>query len=140
MNLFLDTSALVKVFVEEQHSDVVRSEVERAAVCIACRMTIVEAHATFARMRVGGRLDDATLNRLAPALDRLWADVAVIPLDDPVVDAAVGVARRHALRGYDAVQLASALEAARASSITFASFDAELEVAATREGLELLAR
>ncbi|MGX6447324.1 type II toxin-antitoxin system VapC family toxin [Patulibacter sp. S7RM1-6] len=138
--LYLDTSALVKLVVREHHSDAVRAGVTAATACTASHLTVVEAHATFARMRAGGRLDGGTYARIASAVDRFWADVAVVPVDGQVVSAGVEIARRHALRGYDAMQLAAALEVARTSVVTFASFDAELEAAATREGLGLLPR
>lgn len=140
MNLYLDTSALVKLFVTEHHSDAVRAGLADAAACSTSHLTLVEAHATFARMRMGGRLNDAALSGIVSALDRFFADVAVVPAGEHVVAAGVGIARRHALCGYDAMQLASALEAAQAAPVVFASFDAELEAAAAREGLALLPR
>lgn len=50
------------------------------------------------------------------------------------------LAARHALRAYDAVQLAAALSAAGPdpTSLTFASFDDALARAATAEGLRPL--
>jgi uncharacterized protein len=52
-----------------------------------------------------------------------------------IVEAAT-LARRHALRGYDAVQLAAVLEIHAAdSSLRLLSSDAELNTAATAEGL-----
>jgi hypothetical protein len=46
------------------------------------------------------------------------------------------LARRHGLRGYDAVQLAAALEVhANVPSLTLLSADANLDTAATGEGL-----
>lgn len=140
MTLYLDISALVKLFVAEPHSDAVRSGVTDAEACSASHLTLVESHATFARMRTAGRLDDAGYALTVSVLDRFWHDVAVVPVDEHVVSAGVGIARRHALRGYDAMQLASALEAAQVSPVVFASFDAELEAAAAREGLPLLPR
>jgi hypothetical protein len=53
-----------------------------------------------------------------------------------LVGYAASLARRHALRGYDAVQLAAALEIhSRAPSLTLLSADADLNAAATAEGL-----
>ena len=58
-----------------------------------------------------------------------------------LVAAAMKLARSHALRGYDAVQLASAIEvhqarvAAGASPLTIISADEPLNTAAVAEGL-----
>jgi hypothetical protein len=46
--------------------------------------------------------------------------------------------QRHTLRGYDAIQLAAALDARRAGGdVEFASFDARLNRAAQRERLRI---
>lgn len=138
--LFLDTSALVKLFVPERHSDAVREGNETAAVTFASQLALVESRATFARMHAGGRLVDAGRERVLDAFSRFWSDVAVVRIDDALISAGAVLADRHALRGYDAMQLAAALEAAQSTPVVFGCFDAELEVAAAREGLELLSR
>jgi hypothetical protein len=54
------------------------------------------------------------------------------------VDRAAALARTHALPGYDAVQLAAALEVhALAPSLTLLSADAGLSAAAAAEGLSV---
>lgn len=138
--LFLDTSALVKLFVPERHSDAVRAGYAEAAVTFASQLALVESHATFARMHAGRRLDDTGRDRVLDAFRRFWSDVAVVPVDASLVAAGAVLAGRHALRGYDAMQLAAALEAASTTPVVFGCFDADLEVAATREGLPLLPR
>ncbi|MEV4420206.1 type II toxin-antitoxin system VapC family toxin [Patulibacter sp. NPDC049589] len=137
--LFLDTSALVKLFVAEPHSDRVLAGTSAAAVVLACDLAFVEAHATFARMRAGRRINAGAHRRIVTTFERFWADVAIVPTDDRAIDAAAMLARRHALRGYDAMHLAAGIEAAALADTTFACFDAELEDAAAREGLTLLA-
>lgn len=138
--LFLDTSALVKLFVPERHSDAVRDGHEAAAVTFASHLALVETRATFARMHAGRRLTDAARARVLDAFARFWTDVAIVAVDGALISAGAVLADRHALRGYDAMQLAAAHEAARSTPVVFGCFDAELEVAATREGLELLTR
>lgn len=64
---------------------------------------------------------------------------AVVSLTEPVLTAAAREAARHALRAYDAVQLASALAVREADPRCnhFACFDAELRRAASRESFTL---
>lgn len=61
---------------------------------------------------------------------------AVVSLGDRVLARAAGLPRLHALRAYDAVQLACALEAREADPdlTKFASADGRLAEAARREG------
>lgn len=141
MSVYVDTSALVKLFVAEDHSEAVREAVRGADGVVASHVTFVEAHAAFARMRAGGRLEGEPHERVLAAFDELWADLVVVAISDRVVVRGAALARRHDLRGYDALQLACALElAGRAETARFLSFDAQLEAAAAREGLGLLAR
>ncbi len=47
--LFLDTSALAKLYVDEAFSDRVRAAVERASVVVASRISWAEIMSAFAR-------------------------------------------------------------------------------------------
>ena len=60
----------------------------------------------------------------------------IIEVSAPLVTQAASLARKHALRGYDAVQLAAALDTqARLPSLTLLSADVDLNAAALAEGL-----
>jgi hypothetical protein len=65
---------------------------------------------------------------------------AVVSLTEVVLVSAAREAARHALRAYDAVQLASALAVRETDPRCnhFACFDAELRGAASREGFEVI--
>lgn len=89
-----------------------------------------------------GELDDEP----AGILDRAFvSDVrggrfVVVPITEAVVARSLECARRHRLRGADAVQLATALVAAEADAEidTVAAFDRELRGAASAEGFAIL--
>ena len=96
MILYLDASALVKLYVEEVGTSVVAGRIQRA-----------EAVATV-----------------------------LINLTDGLVRSAGALAERHALRGYDAVQLAAAIDLrAAGADVEFCAFDTHLNRAARREHL-----
>ena len=60
----------------------------------------------------------------------------MVDLTEPLVKRAGALAERHALRGYDAVQLAAALDVRGAGGeVEFLSFDARLNRAGRRERL-----
>ena len=65
---------------------------------------------------------------------------AIVSLTEPVLIAAAREAARHALRAYDAVQLASALAVRETDPRCghFACFDADLRRAASRESFTLV--
>lgn len=138
MTLYLDTSALVKLLVAEEGSDAVRAAAERAQALATSHLTWVEVHSALARMLAGGRLTRRVHARQLAAFAALWDDLAVVPVDEPVVARAAQLAQRHALRGFDALQLAAAVELLPAGELSFACWDERLNLAAARERLALV--
>jgi len=138
--LYLDTSALVKLYVEETGAAAVAEAVANAASVATSRVTYAEARATFARLERERRLSRAERRTSVAALDEDWHGVTVVEVSEVVVRRAATLAEGHALRGYDAVQLSSALELRLGGGrVTFASFDDRLARAARRSRLRLLA-
>ena len=138
MILYLDTSALVKVYVAEGASETVRSWMARADDIAIVGIAYAEARAAFARHAREGRLAKADLRQVVTRLEDDWTRYTVIDTTELVVRSAGGLAERHALRGFDAIHLAAALEL-RAPGIVveFACFDDRLERAARRERLRV---
>ena len=136
MILYVDTSALVKVYVAEPGSSEVRRRIDQAGAVATALVTYAEARAAFARHQREGELTRADLRQAVRALDRDWATYNVIDLSDSLVHSAGELAERHALRGYDAVQLAAVLELRAAGGpVEFCAFDSRLNRAARRERL-----
>lgn len=138
MILYLDTSALVKLYVEEEGSGPVAAAVEEAGAVVTARIAYAEARAAFARHRREGGLTTGELRRVVERLDHDWPSYGVVELSDTVVRRAGGLAERRALRGFDALHLAAALELRGAGAeVVFLSFDARLTAAARRERLRV---
>jgi len=138
VTLYLDTSALVKLLVAEDGSDVTRAAAAAASALVSSHVTLVEIHSALARMRADGRISRRAHTAQRTAFAALWADIGVVPTDDRVIERAADLAERHLLRGYDAVQLSSAVELLPASELQFACWDERLNVAAARERLALM--
>ena len=105
MILYLDTSALVTLYVEESGTPGVIARVEQAGAVTTARVTYAEARAAFARHRRQGALSPAGLRQAVRQLDEDWLAYTIVDIGDSVVREAGTLAERHALRGYDAVQL-----------------------------------
>ncbi len=136
MILYLDTSAAVKLYVEEKGTPAVVARVGDAEAVATVRVTYAEARAALARQRREGGLTPVGLRRAVRELDREWGTYNLVDVNDPLVRRAGALAERHALRGYDAVQLAAALDLrAAGAAVEFLSFDARLNRAARRERL-----
>ena len=138
---FLDTSTVLKRYVQETGTAWVQAlaaPTVRHSLFVV-RITLAETVAAITRRERGGSIapQDA-----ATAVADFQLDFAhqyrVVEVSAGLVAQAATLARRHALRGYDAVQLAAALEIhATDSSLTLLSADAELNTAATAEGLSV---
>lgn len=141
MILYLDTSALVKLFVAEAYSDSVRQAVSKARLTVTHAIAYVEACATFARAaRLHG--NDALFPALRANLDVQWKAWEILNVTEPLIHRAATLAGRHRLRGYDSLHLAAAELAFEAfhgqMSFHFAAFDVQLKEAASQTGIPLL--
>lgn len=111
-----------------------RAAVAAAPAIVTSRLTFVEVSAALASSARQGRLADPAAAGVRFRAD--WASYVVVEMDPVLAQSAADLAAQHALRAYDAVQLASALVAAAGnpSAVDFATFDATLARAAAREG------
>lgn len=138
MIVYLDTSSLVKLYVEEAGSDHVHGWVSQAGAVATSRVAYPEAMAAFARRHRDGTLPKEGFKELLQAFARDWLRLAVLDLNEV---AAGDLAVKHGLRGFDAIHLDAVLtvhQQARESSVGFSSFDQALNAAAAREGLRIL--
>jgi predicted nucleic acid-binding protein len=137
--LFLDTSALVKLYVEEAHSAAVREWVDEAEVVAVCRLAYPEAVSALSRRMRGGDLSKSAYGVTSRALRRDWDLLALVDFRE--IEAG-RLAAKYGLRGFDAIHLSSAMTIASAPSgpdVLFSSFDAALNRAASGERLQVLA-
>lgn len=143
---FLDSSAIVKRYINERGSGFIDGLIglENGNNIFLAQITIVEVESAFARRKKGKTLADkdaaAALNSFTIELADIYLTVGIMT---EVVKAATKIATKHALRGYDAVQLAAALAANRDliengySALTFVSADGDLNWATIMEGLSV---
>jgi predicted nucleic acid-binding protein len=98
-------------------------------------LTYVETHAALAaRARASVRARRA-LRRARSIVDDRWSEIVVVELDSHVAETAALAAARHALRGADAIHLASA--AVLGSPVVMVSRDASLRRASLAVGLDV---
>lgn len=107
MTLYLDTSTLMKLYVDESDSAEVADLVARASVVITSRLAYPEARAAFARLRRERFLTPVQHDMAVRKLDDDWSRWLVIDLDAEIAHAAGTLSDRHSLTGGDAVHLAS---------------------------------
>jgi predicted nucleic acid-binding protein len=140
LNLYLDTSALVKLYVEEDGSPAVREAVANAESVATAALAYVEARAAFARRHREKRLSPDDYRRTVQELEADWEHYLLLEITSGLIKTAAELAANHALRAYDAIHLAAAklLRARLQGPILFACWDGHLSAAARREGLALV--
>lgn len=141
---YLDSSALVKRYISEIGSAWVSGLFDPALnneVFIAA-ITPVEIIAALTRRARGGALAAADAGTVCNLLrSDLLTSYQIVELTEALIARAMMIAETHALRGYDAVQLAAALEintlcvGSGLLPIIFVSTDDDLNTVAASEGL-----
>ncbi len=136
--IYLDSSALVKLLVLEPGSDLVWQVVGNESV-VTSRITWVEARAALARRERESPKHAQIWDQSRSELARLWPYMRVMEVTQMIASLAGDYADTLALRGYEAVQLASASAGEKASAVswTFMSFDRRLNRAARIMGLAI---
>jgi len=135
---YLDASALVKRYLVEPRSQetiALTAESEMVATSIVSRAEVAAALAKAVRMDL---VAEDVARRAQRSFDADWQDVLRVPVTEALVARAESLAWDHRLRGYDAVQLASALiwQESVGTEVMLATFDQQLWEAAPRAGLK----
>lgn len=141
---YLDTSALIKRYVQESGTAWLRTQITPPTdhVLLTARITMVEVYSALARRKREGSVpaaDCAVATRAFAAHSITEYDF--IELDLNLINLARDLLERHSLRAYDAVQLASALvayqtlQSASLPLLRFLSADDSLNAIAATEGL-----
>jgi predicted nucleic acid-binding protein len=130
--VYFETSALVKLFLRESGTETVRDIWEGAADRVTSAATYPEARSAIASATRSGRIGTQHAIGAVSELDGRYATMSVVVLDPYLALEAGELAQLHALRGYDAVHLASALSVEQSLMVTW---DAELARAAEQAGL-----
>ena len=141
MSAFADSSAIVKLYVEEPGSDQARSW---TGPWFVSSLAQVEVSAALWRKQRFDRRRAGDVRLVAEAFRRDLADltgeVAMLPVVTtvPSVERATSLVARHPLRAYDAIQLATALTVRDVAPVgEFLAFDQALCAAAASEGFDV---
>lgn len=137
MIAYLDASALVKRYIVERGSRetvALTADSEMTATSIVSRAEVAAALAKAVR---AGFVADEVARSAQRRFTEDWPDVVRVPVTDALMERAEGLVWEHGLRGYDAVQLASALswQESVGEEIVLATFDQQLWEAAKRSGM-----
>jgi uncharacterized protein len=141
---FCDSSAIVKRYIAETGSSWLLTTTNPTSgnFVYVARVTFVEVISAITRREKGAQIstNDADNARLKFEQDYL-NEFFKVEISEDLINEAARLAKKHALRGYDAIQLAAVLEtekervAVGLSSLILLSADTDLNNAAVVEGL-----
>ena len=143
MILYLDTSAFLKLYLDEPDSHRVREAIAGSSAASTHLLTYAEMRAGFAQAVRMKRLSESERTRHLERFEADWRVLAVIAVDEPLVRRAGEFAERFDLRGFDSVHLAAAERVfdsgGRSGSFRFVAFDSDLRAGAAALGMNVLA-
>jgi predicted nucleic acid-binding protein len=128
LSLYLDASALVKRYVDEEGSNLVRKAMHHADSWFICRIGFVET------IRAVGLSAGIAATRV---VRQEWPAFGIVEVDERLAEHAASLALDGGLRSLDALHLAAVMVLPR-PDLTVATWDQRLHAAAVAEGLNVL--
>ncbi len=133
---YFDSSAFVKLLIEEVGSDLAVRLWDGCDAALSSRLAYPEVRAALAAAVRDHSLDDRAFEIAEQTWEQYWAATRPIELTSAVEQHAGQLARDHALGGADAVHLASAL-AVGDPDLVVAVWDRRLHDGASESGLRV---
>jgi len=134
--VYFDASAFVKLLAEEEGSELAAELWDGCDAALSSRLSYPEVRAALAAAARNHDLEDDDLDEAEQTWADYWAATRPVELSAAVEQHAGRLARMHALRGADAVHLASALAIAD-TDVVVAIWDRRLHAAVQAAGLRV---
>lgn len=138
MILYLDTSALLKRYFKEPFSNDVAFKWSRAEAVVSSSVAYAETMATIYRKKRESDLDSKIIQNAQETFKSDWNSFIRVEVTNDLNPFIDNVLQKHALRGFDAIHLASAMiiHERLPADFFFACFDQRLNQAAKLEGFQ----
>jgi predicted nucleic acid-binding protein len=136
--LYLDTSALVKLYVRERGTGEVQRFVRKSEAVATSLVAYAEIRAAFARALRSGLTTPKAHGERVLRFNQQWDQLLRVELTPLVIRHAGDVAELYGLRGFGSIHLASALwlQTKVGGNLAFAAYDERLATAAKAAGLD----
>lgn len=138
MILYLGTSCLIKLYVEDAYSNTIRQWVREAETVATCRVAYTEAISALDIRSKKGDLKEEDYDRIYEAFSSDWGKYVVVDFDDLE---AGGLVKKYGINRMAAIHLSAAMKIQKADNalnLAFSSVDERLCKAAAAEGLKVL--
>ncbi len=109
MKLFVDTSSLVKRYIEEPGSSEIDNCFINADEIFVSSVTHIELTAALTRRYSDKSIDKQSYNKALKEFEAELVYFKIIPFSDTFENSAVQIIKKHTMKTLDAIQLSSAL-------------------------------
>lgn len=133
--VYFDSSAFVKLVVDEEGSDIAAALWDGCDAAVSSRLAYPEVRAALAAAGRAHRLEPDGQREAEAAWEEFWAATRAVELTNAVAMHAGQLAGEHALRGADAIHLASVLAVGGDTLLTV--WDQRLRSGAQAAGLQV---
>jgi len=138
MILYLGTSSLAKLYVEEKYSDSVRDWVKEAEIVATCRIAYTEMISAFESKLKQNDLSKNDYEHIMKKFSQDWPNFATVDFDEREAGSLV---KKYGLTRFSAIHLSAAKRIKKSHqdiSVSFSSVDDKLCEVAAVEGLKVL--
>ena len=138
MILYLGTSSLAKLYVEEKYSDIVRDWAGKAEIVATCRVAYTEMISALELQVKRNDLSKSDYDQIMKRFSQDWLNFAIVDFDERE---AGGLVKKYGLTRFAAIHLSAAKLIKKEHhdiSVSFSSVDENLRKAALTEGLKVL--
>lgn len=138
MICYLDTSALVKLYIDEDGTRMVQALAKKSKVLATSIAAYAEARAAFKRGLAEKIIYETEYNLCLSNFKNDWKNYLIVNIDKSLIFLAGDLAEKYNLRGFDSIHLASAVVFMQKlnKQILFLCWDKKLTEAAVKEGFE----
>ena len=135
MICFFDTSALIKKYINELGTELVRFRLQSTSVVVSS-VAKIECISVISRMTANHEMSAEEFNNMQRQIEKDFSIYEVVPFSEATEKIAMEMVKKHLLRTLDAIQLASALSV-HDLNYFFVS-DIKLKVSGKAEGLSVI--
>lgn len=140
MMIYYDSSALLKIYIEEEYSDFIRHYISKQQFNYISTLSFVEIHSVFSRLVNNSQISHDQLVFLKTSFNNDFKIFQQIPIDNSILERAAELTYHTNLRTLDSLHLAT-IEYLKSNSyedLLFACFDNKLIEAAITLGINIL--
>ncbi|MCL4385138.1 MAG: type II toxin-antitoxin system VapC family toxin [Cyanobacteria bacterium] len=137
MICYLDTSALVKLYINEVGTEIVYNTVNSSIITSTSIVAYAEARAAFSRVFKEKRMSETDYFKCVSNFRSDWNNYFIVNIDNPLILLAGDLSEKYNIQGFDSIHLASAiiLKQKLKENIIFLCWDDILSKSAIKEGL-----